>query len=476
MKIKDNFWFFLGISLLSNICFILFYHQIILDRIDQYVQSEKKKLVTSVSHDILWGDSLNKLFVSSAPTSFIQAAETGVQSVVFIKILSPHTSATSRILSQSGSGVVISSDGYIVTNYHVVGQNDEVQVTLFDKRVFIGKVTGVDENTDLALIKIEGENLPALALGNSDSLRVGEWVLGIGNPFNLQSTVTAGIVSAKARNINLLESRGIESFIQTDVAVNPGSSGGALINTSGMLVGINTAIISEKGSYEGFSFAIPVNVVKKVVQDIKEFGVVQRGWLGIEIEEVNDEVAQNVYLPEITGVFISSITKGGAAAECGLAAGDIILELNGLKINSAASFMEKLALFRPGDKVKVVVWRKKQTFEHEAVLKNHLNTTDPIAIYKNGVFKDLGIEVRDMDSLEKSIFGKNGVLVVSIQKNSKLYATKMEPGFIIMEMDGIPVQNVIQLQNLCNQKKAGKTVWEGIYKNFPGTYPYIFDL
>ena len=476
MKIKGNFWFFLSISLLSNVCLILFYHQIISNRIHNDITAEKENLVTAVSQNILWGDSLNKLFISSAPTSFTRAAESGIQSVVFIKIISPDAGSTNRVFSQSGSGVVISPDGYIVTNYHVVGQSDEVQVTLHDKRVFIGKVEGVDENTDLALIKIEVDNIPALTMGNSDSLNVGEWVLGIGNPFNLQSTVTAGIVSAKARNINLLESRGIESFIQTDVAVNPGSSGGALINTAGILVGINTAIISEKGNYEGFSFAIPVNVVKKVVQDLKEFGVVQRGWLGIEIEDVNDALAQNVSLPEITGVYVSSTSKGGAAAECGLATGDIILEINGMKIGNSAAFMEKLAQFRPGDKVKILVWRRKQTIEHLAILKNHLNTLDPVAIYKNGVFKDLGIEVRDMDSLEKSIFGKQGVLVVSIQKGSKLHATKMEPGFIILEMDGIPVQNVVQLQNLCNQKKAGKTVWEGIYKNFPGTYPYIFNL
>lgn len=459
-------------SILTSVISICIYHQFTKTNIQRSLLAEKENFLKKVKHDFIFENGDYPVFRSSSPSSFITAAEKGVASVVYIK----HTSHQPGMPGQSGSGVLVSDDGFIVTNFHVVGQKQDVQVVLHDKRSFQGKVVGIDENTDLALIKIEGDGLPFLAMGNSDSLQVGEWVLGVGNPFNLQSTVTAGIVSAKARNINLMESQGVESFIQTDVAVNPGSSGGALINTDGILVGINTAILTEKGHYEGYSFSIPVNMVKKVVKDLKEFGVVQRGWMGIEVEDVTNEIAKNKGLTRVGGVFVSSVLKDGAAKEAGLLSSDIITEINDMYIENTAMFMERLAQHRPGDVINTKIWRNENWLTFKVTLKNHLNSYDQVAIFKNGIFNDLGLEVRDLDSFEKSIFGKNGVLVISVLKGSKIFHTKMEPGFIILEMDGITIQNASHLQMLCQQKKAGKTVWEGIYKNYPGRYPYIFEL
>ncbi len=264
----------------------------------------------------------------------------------------------------SGSGVIISQDGYIVTNNHVIAKARDIQVVLNDKRTYSATLVGTDPNTDIALLKIEDTNLPWVEFGNSDSLRVGEWVLAIGNPFNLTSTVTAGIVSAKARNINIIDSdMKIESFIQTDAAVNPGNSGGALVNTHGQLVGINTAIASQTGSYTGYSFAVPITIVNKVVCDLKMYGTVQRGLMGIQIADITDEMKKTLNLTTMQGVYVGNVIQGSAAAKAGLQIGDVIISIDGRSISSTAELQETVGRHRPGDTIQVQYIRKGQTYQ-----------------------------------------------------------------------------------------------------------------
>jgi len=277
-----------------------------------------------------------------------------------------------------GSGVIISEDGYIVTNYHVVEESDEIQVVLNDKRTFTAELVGTDPSTDIALLKLESTNLPYISFGNSDILKVGEWVLAVGNPFNLTSTVTAGIVSAKARNINILRDQSnypIESYIQTDAAVNKGNSGGALVDLKGELVGINSAIISPSGSYSGYSFAIPINLVKKVVADIIKYGEVQRAVLGVEIRDVNSNDLENFNLDKIEGILIIGVSKDGAAKDAGIKEGDVILKINNIKVNSTAELTEQIGKYRPGEKVYVTIKRDNKRKQFNVLLRNmHGNT------------------------------------------------------------------------------------------------------
>ena len=258
----------------------------------------------------------------------------------------------------SGSGVILSEDGYIVTNNHVIAQANEIEVVLNDKRSYTAQLIGTDPNTDIALLKIEATGLPTLEMGNSDDLRVGEWVLAVGNPFNLTSTVTAGIVSAKARNINILDAdMKIESFIQTDAAVNPGNSGGALVNTRGELVGINTAIASQTGSYAGYAFAVPTSIVQKVVADLRQYGSVQRALLGIRMLDITSEVQQYYRLNTLEGVYIVEVVTGSAAEKGGVQSGDIVTAVDGLQVNSSSELQEKIARKNPGDEITLTVLR-----------------------------------------------------------------------------------------------------------------------
>jgi S1-C subfamily serine protease len=274
-----------------------------------------------------------------------------------------------------GSGVIISSGGYIITNNHVIEDASTIDVTLNNRRTFSAEVVGTDRQTDLALIKIEATDLQPLSYGNSDWIEVGEWVLAVGNPFNLASTVTAGIVSAKARNINILSgSYAVESFIQTDATVNPGNSGGALVNTKGELVGINTAIITKSGLSEGYSFAIPSNLVKKIVTDLMRFGVVQRAILGVQIDEVTDEIAADKNLPFVAGVLIRNVTEGGGASESDLRAGDIIISINGIPTPSVPELQEQIARYNPGDRISLEFFRSGKQFRKDGV---QLKKLDP---------------------------------------------------------------------------------------------------
>ncbi|RLC22492.1 MAG: deoxyribonuclease HsdR [Deltaproteobacteria bacterium] len=367
----------------------------------------------------------------------------------------------------TGSGVIITEDGYIVTNNHVVQQAAKLEITLNDRRTYEAKVIGTDPTTDLALVKIEAEDLPFLAYGDSDNLKVGEWVLAVGNPFNLTSTVTAGIVSAKARNINILgEVSAIESFIQTDAVVNRGNSGGALVNTEGDLIGINAAIASNTGSYTGYSFAIPVNIVKKVVEDIKDFGEIQRAYLGISFREIDSQFAEEIGLEEIKGVYVVEVIETGSAADAGLEKGDVIVRVNETDINSKSSLLETIGRKRPGDEVKVYVQRGDKLKEFTVVLKNRSGNTD---VVKKDNIEILGatfqvVSQKDMESLKIN----HGLRIVSLS-NGSLKNAGIREGFVIMFIDKEPVKSFDDLKYIMDSKKGG-TLIEGIYPNGQKAY------
>ncbi len=300
----------------------------------------------------------------------------------FFNFSSPFGTHEQQVMG-AGSGVIISADGYIVTNNHVVENAQDITVTLNDKREFPATIVGTDPQTDLALVKIECDGLPTLTFGNSDQVRIGEWVLAVGNPFNLTSTVTAGIVSAKARNLDILgENTSIESFIQTDAAVNQGNSGGALVNASGELIGINSAIASHTGYYTGYSFAIPSNIARKVVADLKEYGMVQRAVLAVTIQEVDNNVAQELNLSQVKGVCITSVADDGAAYRAGLQQYDVITSINGSEVNSVSELREVLAQYSPGDRVEVAYLRNGSSHKTPLTLLNSEGTTQ--LYYSNG--------------------------------------------------------------------------------------------
>lgn len=310
--------------------------------------------------------------IAELPVDFISVSRMVTDAVVNVVAYS----ATDYRLA-SGSGVMVSADGFIITNQHVIEDGSRYEITLHDKRTFEVSLVGIDRMTDLALLKVdEGHQFQSIRFGNSDEVQVGEWVLAVGNPFNLSSTVTAGIVSAKARSINILPGPySIESFIQTDAVVNPGNSGGALVNTRGELVGINTAIISGTGGYEGYSFAIPANLVRKVVEDLREFGAVKRAILGVVIENVNDRIAEELDLPTVLGVYVSKVNQSSSAAAAGLKTGDVIVSINGVATNSVPELQEQVALFRPGDRVSVEFYRRGQRQRREQVVLQGLESS-----------------------------------------------------------------------------------------------------
>jgi serine protease Do len=383
----------------------------------------------------------------------------------------------------SGSGVIVSRDGYIVTNNHVVAEADEVEVVLNNNKTYKAKVIGKDPDTDIALLKIEGSDLPAIEFANSDSVLVGEWVLAVGNPFNLASTVTAGIVSAKGRNIDLhgddvapgASNTSIESFIQTDAAVNPGNSGGALVNVSGQLVGINTAIASPTGSYAGYSFAVPSNIVKKVVFDLEKFGVSQRGFLGVTIKTMDDESAKAVGFDKPYGVYVEGVNKGSAGEEAGLKNKDVITKINGFAVNSSPELQEQVAQYRPGDKITVEYVRNGQLGTATVTLKNKYNTTASVDNTQD-VLGALGIKVENLTPAELRSLGLNGgVKITDLQKGKLSEFTDIRKGFIITQIDDQAVTNTQDFINILKDK-SGKVLVEGIYPNRPASYMYAFKM
>jgi serine protease Do len=432
---------------------------------------------------LIQGDqSLASLANISSPTqdNFIFAAKRSMPSVVFIESMAENSDNFFIIPNKgmaTASGVIVSPDGYIVTNNHVVEHSDKIRVLLNDNREYEANLIGTDPTTDIALIKIEGTELPYIDFGNSDSSMIGEWVLAIGNPLRLQSTVTAGIISAKARNINILNNQQyrIESFIQTDAVVNPGNSGGALVNTRGELIGINTAIMSQTGRYEGYSFSVPSNLVKKVMIDIKDYGTVQRGLLGVVIDEVNDERARIYGLSSVKGVFISNTTKDGAADVAGLKPEDIILEVNKRSIRSVPELQEIIGRLRPGSKIEIKFWRDKKTYDVEATLKNQANTTSLVSTRRDPILIDLGFEVRDLIAEEKLSIGRSGVKVLSIYRGSIIEKTNMAPNYIITSVNGNKITSVDELINQIKQSE-NEVLLDGFYEKYKGRFPYRFKL
>ena len=366
----------------------------------------------------------------------------------------------------SGSGVILSPDGFIVTNNHVIDKADKIEVVLDDKRKFTAKKIGVDLSTDLALLKIEESDLPFVNFGLSDNLRVGEWVLAVGNPFNLTSTVTAGIVSAKARNINILSREknqyAIESFIQTDAAVNPGNSGGALVNLKGELVGINTAIASNTGSYTGYSFAVPTALVKKIVDDLIKYGEVQRGLLGISIQDITAELAEQKGIKNIKGVYVAGLTENSSAKEAGLKEGDVVLKINDATVNTSSELQEQVARHRPGDKLKVTYLRDARETITTVTLKNKLGNASIVKISENEMYESLGASFAELSNSEISKLKiQSGVRVQKLAKG-KLQNAGMREGFIITHVDKTPITKPSELAELLKSKKGG-TLIEGTY-------------
>ena len=319
-----------------------------------------------------FNDNKNYKVEENNRPNFIKASEHAIKAVVHIK--SKYISNEiygyydpfygKRFFNQpkeniaSGSGVIISEDGYIITNRHVINNSEEIEVVLNDKRTYSAKILGEDPNSDLALLKIEENRLPFLKFDNSNHLRVGEWVLAVGNPYNLNSTVTAGIISAKSRKINILNDGGIESFIQTDAAINSGNSGGALVNIDGNLIGINTAIQSKTGSFSGYGFAIPSNMAEKIINDLKVYGEVRRAYIGIHITDINMQVKEDLKLNGLEGVLISKVLENSAASLAGIKDLDVILEINGIKVNSTSELHELIIQFNPGDKINCTIQRE----------------------------------------------------------------------------------------------------------------------
>jgi Do/DeqQ family serine protease len=424
-----------------------------------------------------------------APSDFTLAAEKSVAAVVHVKTVSAPISSGSLFWDPfrdyffgnprnqqpraAGSGVIISDDGYIVTNHHVIHNASQIEVTLDDKRAFTARIIGSDPSTDIALLKIDARSLPFLNFANSDEVRIGQWVLAVGNPFNLTSTVTAGIVSAKSRSISILDDRAfpIESFIQTDAAINPGNSGGALVDLNGNLIGINTAIASSTGAYAGYSFAVPSNIVKKVTQDLLEFGTVQRGFLGVTISDINQQVADEKKLKTLKGVYIRSTTIGGAAEEAGLKEGDIITHINGVNVASVPQLQEQVSRYRPGDELEVTYLRDNKPYTVKVVLKNKQGTT---RLVKSEINTLLGAEFAEVSEKEAARLGINGGVKVARLGPGKLRSAGIKEGFIITKIDGIEVSSAEEISQILQNKRGGILV-EGVYQNGVRAY-YAFGI
>ena len=414
--------------------------------------------------------------VSGAP-DLIQASNAAKLAVVYIESRSEESGlyfGRRTHEASTGSGVIISENGYIATNHHVVEEGSEFSVLLDDGREYDAKLIGSDPSTDLALLKIDGKNLPHLSFGDSDSLLVGEWVLAIGNPFRLYSTVTAGIVSAKSRNINILDDSGIESFIQTDAAVNPGNSGGALVNARGQLMGINTAIMTYSGQYEGFSFAIPSNLARKVLEDIREFGSIKRGWLGVVIRPVDAATAKSSGLNEVSGVIIEKVNPSSAAEAAGLKEGDVIMSIDGQRIITSPDFMSKIGQHRPGD----VLWfnfiREGRQKDTKVTLSDSRTATigqAPPSQSPDEILNTIGLNVRDLSSSEEARLPRDGVLVTSIPEGSEIARSNMEERYIITKVNGAIVKSLAELKS--ELKRAGDVLYfQGYYENYPGDFAY----
>ncbi|MFM2387439.1 MAG: hypothetical protein RL660_2196 [Bacteroidota bacterium] len=385
----------------------------------------------------------------------------------------------------SGSGVIISSDGYIITNNHVVENTTTVTVVLNDKQEKQARVIATDPSTDLALLKIEATNLPFLSYGNSDNVRLAEWVLAVGYPLGLETTVTAGIISAKSRSLNMAEQRGqgqgnaiaIESFLQTDAAINPGNSGGALVNASGELIGINTAIASPTGSYAGYGYAIPSNLVKKVIEDLKKYGEVQRAVLGIQFvdrKNASPEQISALGLDKTDGVYVGQVLPNSGASEAGLKTGDFITNINGKPVTTTPQLLEQVGSYRPGDKVQLQYVRAGKPYNTTVTLRNVNGST---SVVKSEKADKLGLQLKELTAAEAKNYGLAGGLMVTDIKNGKVSEQiRMKKGFIITQLDEVDVRTVAEFNRRINQHPTGSLTISGSYPNYRGLYYYQVDL
>lgn len=447
-------------------------------------------------------------FGPNPPTDFTMAAQSAIPTVVHIKTKTKARQVNNNlprmqspfgdifgddIMDQlfrgyqpeqraSGSGVIISDDGYIVTNNHVVAGADELTVTLSNRKIYTAKVIGAEPAYDLALIKIEAKGLPYLVYGNSDNVKIGQWVLAIGYPFNLETTVTAGIVSAKGRTAGLNKDRpgsrasGVESYIQTDAAVNPGNSGGALIDTDGKLIGINSAIASPTGTYSGYSYAIPVSIVSKVIDDIIKFGTVQRAFLGVTYapEEATAEQKKANGIPEyVQGVYVTDASTNGAAYAAGIRKGDVITKINSTTINSSAEMQEQISRYKPGDKVSVSYTRNGQEVTANVTLKNQAGNFDVVKAQTS--MERLGAELVNFDPKKAKDYElEGGVVVKSIDRNGAIGQTRIRENFVIIKANDRVIKNVDDLKAVLSTEKS--VTLSGFYPGLDGLYEYNVNL
>jgi Do/DeqQ family serine protease len=379
----------------------------------------------------------------------------------------------------SGSGVLISNDGFIVTNNHVIDGADDINITLNNKRSYKATLIGADPSTDIAVLKIEGKSFPYLVYGNSDDVKLGQWVLAVGYPLTLDVTVTAGIISAKARSIGINRRQSetpIESFLQTDAAVNPGNSGGALINPEGQLIGINSAIASPTGSYAGYSYAVPVNIVKKVVNDLMKFGTVQRAYLGIQYSmgEPTEEEKKEYGLRDGEGVVVTDVPTGGAASVAGIRKGDIVTKINEVKVTTGPEMVEQVTRYKPGDKITVTYLRDGKENTATLTLKNRSGNTN---VVKNAtILEKLGGTFENLDKKAAAAYDVPGGVVVRKIGSGALSKTKMQDGFVITSVNGIVVKSIDDLQVALEKNKGNNAKLEGMYPGYEGSYGYPLNL
>ncbi|MFI5172902.1 MAG: trypsin-like peptidase domain-containing protein [Chitinophagales bacterium] len=423
--------------------------------------------------DFTYAAALTTPSVVHVKTTYEQTTSYGTQDDIFRQFFGDDYGYGGQTPQQaSGSGVIVDADGYIVTNYHVVKDADKVQVVFFDKHQVTAEVVATDPSTDIAVLKVDMKDLPNIKFGDSDSVRVGDWVMAVGNPFDLTSTVTAGIISAKGRKIDILganASTPVESFIQTDAAVNPGNSGGALVNLQGELIGINTAIATPTGTFAGYSFAVPVNIVKKVVSDLKKYGVVQRAYLGVEVDVTKDDLG---------GVYVSTVVAGSGAKDAGVEIGDIITHINSAPVHSFPELQEQLSKYGPGDKVNVNVIRNKERKNFVVLLKNQNGNTEIMKRETNATAVSLGIETEDINSKEAEYYNIDGGVKITGIKNGKVYQqTRIREGFVITAIDEQKISNYNDLAKILIDKKGKNIIIEGFYPSFPNKiYNYGLSL
>ena len=463
--------------------------------ISHFFQIKEKVVLTESNTPAIFASHTGEIVASASGLDFTYAAEKTTESVVHIKSIITNNINPVLPLNPfrqffgddyfpnqgsesvaSGSGVIISEDGYIVTNNHVVEKASKIEVTLNDNRSFQASLIGTDPSTDLAIIKIEEENFQYLSFANSDDVKVGSWVLAVGNPFNLASTVTAGIVSAKARNINILKDNyAIESFIQTDAAINQGNSGGALVNLNGDLIGINTAIATPTGTYTGYAFAVPSNIVQKVSRDLIEFGTVQRGFLGVMIRNVNPTLAQDRDLGTTTGVLVDSLTANSAAGKAGIEKGDVIIAIGGNEVKSSPQLQERVGRQRPGEAINITVLRNGKEKDFEVILNNKEGKTEYLAqVEKSEMLSDLGISVSNLSAEEKSKLNiSNGVKIEEVGPGKLRRFTAINPGFIVTKINKKEFKDKEQFIKILETEKGG-IMLEGIYPDKDGEFYYAF--